>query len=958
MNYLLNKLSILLYFIFIAISASPQQGKDSGDNQIVRMKDDYQKWIATQKQHELLVEFDPNAEAIDLKDPRFSWVVPLDGRKRMQSAYQLQVATTNELLKSGKPDMWDSGVISSGQSIQVTYKGRPLQSKSEYFWRVRVRDESGNFHPYSSTVRFCTALLSALDWKAYWIGRCRADEKVPDVGLRIPDVKQVKADLWSPLFRKEFMIDRPIRFARLFVTGLGVYEARLNGRRVGNRVLTPSKTDYKQRILYDSYDVSQELKSGKNAIGVMLGNGWFNTPQKWWGWRMPWYGSSRLLLQLEILFADGTSALIISDETWKSSLGPVTFSCIYDGEDYDSRLEQPGWDQIGFDDSKWQSANVVQSPGGILASAMLQPQISTETIHPIAVKDLKRGVYIFDMGCNFAGWALLRVKGSAGSTVKLRYSEAIMPDGTLDRNSLGPIRAEDNYILNGQGEEVYEPHFTSHGFQYVEVTGYPGVPTLSDLEGKFIHNAINPAGFFECGNDMINRIHLCTVQSQRSNLQMGVPTDSPQRAERLGWAGDAVLSAQEAMLNLDMPRLYTKWIWDFQAQQVSTGVVGFIIPHPQSGLQEDLVWSTAYVLIPWWQYLQYGDRRILEDHYTSLVRYMDYLAAHGETDVAPRPSDKVFLEFPREKPLHPGYLQTSVWGDHLSLDEGFRGNSNLPLSITSAFYYHEIRIMSRIAGVLGKKGDAQKYNDIAVKIRQAFNSKFFNAAKNSYDDGSQAPQAFALNFGLVPEGHESGVLQTLLDEIFKKHKGHLTTGYPGTKSLIEALTEAGRPDVVWQLALIEGFPGWSDMLRGRTTVVESWNGGSLNHIVLTAALDRWFYTTLAGIQIDETKPAFANIVIKPYVPKDLDRVSAWINTIRGRVESSWKVQNKILTMEVTIPANANAIVHIPSTNIKDIKESGLPALKAAGIAFTGLLSEHATFRIGSGHYIFTCPLVR
>ena len=958
-NNIVTKFPLLILLIFITHSFSTAQSSPgSVDSQLTRMKNNYQAWIQTAELNELQVEFDHAPDAIDLKDPRFSWVVPFEGRGRKQSAYQIQVSSDSDLLKTGKPDMWDSGVVNSGESVQISYKGHPLQSNSEYFWHVSMRDESGIFHPYSHTERFSTAFLFPSDWEAFWIGRGAVDEVVPDVGLKTPEVRQVAADLRSPLFRKEFTLDRPVRRARLFVSGLGFYEARLNGKRIGNRVLTPSKTDYKQRILYDTYDVSSELSPGKNALGVMLGNGWFNTPQKWWGWRMQWYGSPRLILQLEISYTDGSSARIISDGTWRSGLGAVTFSCMYDGEDYDSRLEQTGWDQAGFDERKWQPANLVRSPGGLLASSMLQPQVTTETIHPISVNQPKPGVFIFDMGRNFAGWVRLRVKGNSGTQVKLRYSEAILPDGSLDCNSLGPVRAEDNYILNGVGPEVYEPHFTSHGFQYVEVTGYPGTPSPDDLEGHFIHNGIKPVGFFDCGNDLINRIHLCTVQSQRSNIQTGVPTDSPQRAERLGWTGDAMLSAQEAMFNLDMPRLYNKWIWDFHAQQVRSGLVGFIIPQPQSGIQEDLVWSAAYVMIPWWQYLQYGDRRILEDHYQSLVKYMDYLSGYGETDVKPRSADKVFLEYPRQKPLNPGYLQTSVWGDHLSLAEGFKGNSNLPLSITTAFYYHEICIMARIAEVLGKKGDVKKFNDVAGKINHAFNDRFFNVAKNSYDDGSQAAQAFALNFGLVPKGHEKAVLQTLLDDLSKKHNGHLTTGYPGTKSLIEALTEAGRADVVWQLTQINGFPGWSDMLRGRTTVVESWNGGSLNHIVLTAALDRWFYTTLAGIRIDETKPGFENIIIRPYFPKDLDRVTAWINAIRGRVESSWNVQNKILKLEITIPANSTALVYVPSRDIRNIMESGKPANKGAGVEFTGIQADCATFRIQSGHYSFSCPLNR
>lgn len=954
-NYSLLKILILLLPVLSLGIATARS--DNRDTQLEQMKVDYRKWIANQENHDFLVEFDPAANAIGIKDPRFSWVVRLGGLGRMQTAYQIQVASSPELLNSGQPDLWDSGIVSSEESTQITYNGHPLQSNSDYFWWVRVRDETGKLHPYNKGEKFSTAFLDGSDWKAKWIGRGSSDEITPKVDLRIPpNTKQTEADLRSPLFRKEFTIDRPVRRARLFVAGLGLYEAHLNGGRIGNRVLSPAKTDYQKRIFYDTYDVSKELHNGQNAIGVMLGNGWFNTPEKWWGWRMQWYGLPRLILQLEITYSDGSSARIISDESWRSSLGPVTFSCIYDGEDYDARLEQAGWDMQGFNDSHWDPANLVPSPGGTLISNSLQPEVSNETIHPVAVAEPKPGVYVFDMGRNFSGWVRIRARGPEGTTIKLRFAETVMPDGTLNRNSLGPTRTEDDFILRGDGLETYEPHFTYHGFQYVEVTGYPGIPTPDDLEGQFIHNGIKPAGFFECGNEIINRIHFCTVQSQRCNLQMGVPTDCPQRAERQGWGADGWLSAQEAMLNLDMSRFYAKWVSDFQDTQLPSGLIGMIAP--RSGVEEDLIWSAAYILVPWYQYLQYGDQRILKDHYSSLVHYMEYLADQGESDVAPRLITAPFLDFPRKKPLNPGYLQTSVWGDHLSLAEGFKGNRNLPLSINTAFYYYDACIMAKIARVLDHKEDLRKFSETAIRIKEAFNKRFFDGSADSYDNGTQAPQAYALCLGLVPEGHEEGVLKTLLNDMVVKHDGHLTTGYPGTKSLIDALAGQGRSDVVWQLTQLDGFPSWSDLLRGRTTVPEGWSGGSFNHIVLTAAIDSWFYTSLAGIQIDETKPAYENILINPYIPKGLDWVSAGINTIRGQVLSAWRVKNNALTLEITIPANTKASVKVPLGNNPEVKINGQPAGKAKGVVSSGIQGKDSVFRIGSGHYIFTVPYVR
>ena len=948
----------LLILIFHFCSLNMARAQSPGDDaQLGQMRNDYHKWTATQEKNDYLVEFDPAADAIDIRDPRFSWVVNLEGLGRMQTAYQIQIASSAKILKSGKPDMWDSGIVKSEQSTQVSYNGKPLKSNTEYFWRVRVCDESGKFHAYNRQEKFSTAFLDSSDWKAKWIGRGSTDEVVPKVDLRIaPTTKQTAADLRSPLFRKEFTVDRPVRRARLFVAGLGLYEAHLNGGKIGNRVLTPGKTDYQKRIFYDTYDVTRELQNGGNAIGVMLGNGWFNTPEKWWGWRMQWYGLPRMILQLEISYLDGTSSRIISDESWRSSLGPVTFSCFYDGEDYDSRLEQTGWDKKEFNESSWDRAHNVPAPGGTLLSNSIQPNVTSEIIHPLKVTEPKPGVYIFDMGRNFSGWAKVRARGTKGTSIKLRFAETLMPDGTLNRNSLGPTRTEDDFILRGEGLETYEPHFTYHGFQYVEITGYPGIPTLNDLEGQFIHNGVKPAGFFECGNDNINRIHFCTVQSQRSNFQMGVPTDCPQRAERQGWGADGWLSAQEAMLNFDTPRFYDKWVRDFHDEQLPSGLIGMIAP--RSGIEEDLIWSSAYIMIPWYQYLKYGDKRILRDHYSSLVKYLDYLAEQGESEVAPRLISAPFLDFPRKKPLNPGYLQTSVWGDHLSLGEGFKGNRNLPQSITTAFYYYDVHIMAKIAEVLDNKQDFAKFSETAINIKEAYNNRFFNATTNSYDNNTQAPQAYSLALGLVPKGHETEVLQTLLDDMYGKHEGHLTTGYPGTKSLIDALSMTGRDDVLWNLTQIDGFPGWKDMLRGRTTVSEAWNGGSFNHIVLAAPIDSWFYTSLAGIQIDEENPAYANILIKPYFPKDLDWVSAGLNTMRGKVLSSWKVKNNTLTLEISIPANTKATVQLPFENILKVKVNGKPADKAKGVTSTGIKGKDTVVRIGSGHYTFTIPKLR
>ncbi len=557
---------ILLY----PLSTFAQIGLDQ-DAQMQKMKHNYQNWLTNMPDARLMVEYDPSPIALDNTRPRFTWIMDLEGRGRSQTAYQILVASSMEKIDADDGDMWNPGMVKSDQSSQVTYEGLPLESNREYFWKVRIRDEAGKIHPFSKTGTFNTGYLDEEDWTADWIGKGNPDEVLSDIdafvlGTVSEEVQNVSHEPRSPVFRQEFNIEKKIRRARLFVAGLGFYEIRLNGEKVGNHVLAPSRTDFRKRILYDTYDVTSDLKSGENALGIMLGNGWFNGQKKYWGWQMQWYGSPRAILQLDIEFEDGSISRIETDSSWKSSWGPVTFNCIYDGEHYDARLEQKDWDKPGFDDSSWSPVNLVPSPGGKLSSAMHEPGLVTQVIEPISVYEPRPDTFVFDLGQNIAGWVRLKAEGSIGTKVKLKFAEQIHPDGMIDPSSSRAAVQEDQYILKGQGIEIYEPQFTYHGFQYIQVTGYPGTPTLDAIEGRLAQTAVAPAGSFTCSNDLINLIHLCTVQSQRCNVQMGVPTDDTQRPERQGWGADALMTSQEAMLNMNIQRVYTKWFRDFRDQ--------------------------------------------------------------------------------------------------------------------------------------------------------------------------------------------------------------------------------------------------------------------------------------------------------------------------------------------------------------------------------------------------------
>ena len=688
----------------------------------------------------------------------------------------------------------------------------------------------------------------------------------------------------------------------------------------------------------------------------MLGNGWFNGQKKYWGWQMQWYGSPRVIMQLDIEYADGSHDRVVTDGSWKASWSPITFNCLFDGEHYDARLEQPDWDKPGFNDRSWSSANVVPSPGGKLASSMHEADRITQIIEPVSVNEPQPDTFVFDLGQNFTGWVRLTVQGPAGKEVKLKFAEKIHPNGMIDPSSSNAALQEDHYILNGHGVEVFEPRFTYHGFQYVQVTGFPGKPGLNALEGRFVQAGVVPAGSFLCSNDLINRIHLCTVQSQRCNLQMGVPTDDTQRPERQGWGADALLNSQQALRNLTVERVYAKWFRDYLDQQDQFGRVGFIVP--RAGITEDMVWSSAFVLMPWYQYVYCGDTAVLEENYDAMLRYMNYVASQGRADIKPKemgenPYKKDYYVL---KPDFIGHLQQSQWGDHLSLAKGYQSWSGLPLSITTAYYYHDLKTMEKMALILGKEEHAGRFHQLADEVLKAFNDKFLDKEKGYYDVGTQATQTWPLLFGMVPEEYKASVMNKLVDDIVKENDGHPTTGYASTKFMLDLLTKEGRPDLVWMMAMKKDFPSWAYSLRnGRTTITERWSdGGSQNHVVLGSAIDPWFYNTLAGIQTDEQHPGYKKFVIAPYIPDDqLDWVRASVNTMYGTISSSWQKKRNGLTLEIKVPANTTATVHLPASQGAVIKESGKRSIRWWGSKTLSTGDKEVVVEVGSGAYSFS-----
>ncbi|MCX5647700.1 MAG: family 78 glycoside hydrolase catalytic domain [Planctomycetota bacterium] len=863
---------------------------------------------------ELRCEYAVNPLGIDVVQPRFSWVLQSSRRGQMQSAYQVLVASSEEKLRAGTGDKWDSGKVDSDESVHVTYQGKALGSGEKCWWKVRVWDKDGKAGGYSEPATFEMGLLKPSDWQGKWIGAGK--------------------EISSPLLRKEFRLEKEIRRARAYICGLGWYELYINGRKVGDHVLDPATTDYQKRTLYVTYDVTKHLRQGPNVVGVMLANGWYSR-------KGAPGGSPKLILQINLEFMDGKRASVVTDDTFKVSGGPITASDLCHGESYDARLEKPGWNTPGYNDSDWDKAPAAEPPGGRLHPQLLPPIRVVKTIPPVKLLQPQPNVYVYDFGQHFSGWARLRVRGPRGTELTLRYAGRLYDDGRLDRRNNLSAAQTDTYIVKGNGEEVWEPRFTLHGFRYAEVTGFPGVPTLENLEGRFVRSAVEPSGSFTCSNPLINQIHQNVCWTLMTSFQ-GIPQDAAERDERVGWLGDPGFVAESYLYNFDTASFWAKWLEDIKEAQKPDGDVPVVCPNPI--YQPWPCWQSTYPLFVWYLYQYYGDQRIVETHYDGLKKLVDLLSSRADDGVVP-----VGL------------------GDHMEPQadgtSSFRPR-HTPAALTStAYYYFDTRILAEAAKILGKTADARHYSDLTEKIKAAFNRKFFNETTNQYATGSQTSNAVALYLGLVPEERQQAVLKNLVDDILINHKGHLSTGIIGTNALQQALPEYGRADVMYTIGTQTTFPSWGYQIsKGATTVWECFEVSSERcvNMKMFGSTEKFFYKDLGGIGL--AGPGFKKITIKPCVVGDLTYAKASLKTVRGLIAVDWEKKNpKSFRMSVTIPANTTAGVSVPKTGLKEIvvTESGKPIWKDArfvagvsGIAAGSETDEYVTFGVSSGFYAF------
>ncbi|HUY12350.1 MAG TPA: family 78 glycoside hydrolase catalytic domain [Terriglobia bacterium] len=816
---------------------------------------------ASSAPHNLRCEYLTNPVAIDVTQPRFSWVLAYQGRGESQTAYEILVASSLAHLNQGNGDQWNSGKVASGDFSQIVYGGKPLEGGHTYYWEVRSWNAAGVASAYSRPASFGMGLLSRGEWKGQWIGGGNE-------------------------LRKEIQLNGRVVRARVYVTALGYYELHINGRKIGTKVLDPAYTLYPKRVLYSTYDVTTDLKPGANAIGSMLGGGWatLSLPHGFNGY----YPSPALLLQLEVDLAGGKHVTLASDGTWKATQGPILRDSVYNGEVFDARREMPGWDIPGFDDSHWTSAQVVAGSSGALSAEMMPPiKVVGEKLAQ-SFSNPQPGVYVYDMGQNLSGWAKLRVQGPAGTHVLMRYSELIYKDGMINRANIRGAKSRDIYILRGGGMESYQPRFTYHGFRYVELTGFPGAPNLGTLRAEVVHSAVDAVGGFAASKPILNQIQSLIYWSQLTNL-FSIPTDCDQRDERQGWMGDAQVTADEAVLNFDMAAFYTNFIRDIHDEQHPDGTITDTVPHRYGSRPADPAWGTAYPQLCWTMWKYYGDRRILEENYDGVKKYVEFLRSRSPGNI----------------------LDFSYYGDWVPI-------VHTPnLFVSNAYYFYDVQILSKIAAALGRTADAQTYSQLATQIKDAINAKFFDASTGNYAGGTQTANSMALGLGLATQRTRGRVAGNLTQDIVYYHNTHITTGFIGIKFLMPVLTGIGHPDLAYELATQTTYPSWGYMIKsGATTLWELWqqkSGPSMNSQdhAMFGSVGAWFYQALAGINTGVGSVAYQHILIEPRVVEDLHWASASVETLRGRIASSWIHTPGKITLDVTIPAGSDAQIVIP-----------------------------------------------
>ncbi|MBN1185753.1 MAG: family 78 glycoside hydrolase catalytic domain [Bacteroidales bacterium] len=873
----------------------------------------------------LLCENRINPVGIDKIQPRLGWIMTSDVRNLKQTAYEIQVADDIAFRNL----VWGTGKTLSGQSVYVPYSGKPLESSKKYYWRVRVWDNKGKVSKWSSQAYWQMGLLNESNWKARWI------QSGFNENLTQP----------APMFRKEFPVKKPISSAVAFITSYGWYEAEINGKRVVEDYFTPGWTSYKTRLQYQMYDVTSLLKTGDNAVGVTLGNGWYR--EKYLGVPVMAPHGLSLLFQLEITYTDGSTELVVSDGSWKTSTGPVLANSLYLGQVYDGRLEKDGWTIDGYDDSEWAIVKVAEIRYNNLIATNNEPVRKHETFKPIKLIITPKGEKVLDFGQNLVGWVQFKIAGKAGDMITVSHAEVLDKEGNFYTENLRTSKAQAIYYLKGKSEEILEPAFSFFGFRYIRIEGYSGDINPDNFKAIALYSDMQTTGTFECSDTLVNQLQSNILWGQKGNF-IDVPTDCPQRDERIGWTGDAQVFSGTAAFNMNVHNFFVKWLKDLQIAQKKDGVVPWVVPDVliyMGGATSG--WSDAVTVVPWNMYLAYGDKEILSDMYDNMKSWVDYMTNNSR--------DHLFT------------IKGTQFGDWLFYspspdDYGVAAVTDKDL-ISQCFYAHSTQLLINAAEVLKKENDVQNYTALLTQIKEAFLHEFVTPSGRLLS-GTQTAYVLALNFDMLPEEFRAQAAQRLADNV-KKYDNHLTTGFLGTPYLTNVLSRFGYTGLAYALLFQKTYPSWLyPVTKGATTIWERWDGikpdgtlqtpsmNSYNHYSYGAIGD-WMYKVVAGLNTDEKHPGYKVIKIKPYIGKELSFAKAELETYYGKIKSGWNIDNGIFTLDVEIPVNTKAIIYVPAAESAHVTESGRQLPGDEEIVSLGYSNGYHTFLTGSGNYKFS-----
>ena len=887
----------------------------------------------------LRTELLTNPVGIDITQPRLSWEITGNQRGIEQTAYQIIVTSTPEKLSANEGDLWNSGKVNSNQSTFITYAGKALNKGDKAFWKVKVWTNKGEAG-WSNGATWSLGLHQYKDWEGRWIG---FDRYFPWDNQDLPKLS-------ARYFRKDFSTAKQVKSATASIMGLGLYELYIDGKKIGSQVLAPAPTDYTQNIKYNTFDVTENLKVGKHAIGVVLGNGRFFEMRQTKAYKQKTFGFPKLLMQLNITYSDGTKQTIKTDNSWKGTAeGPILANNEYDGEEYDARKEMTGWNQPGFDEQKWLTSEYVQEPGGAYEAQMNQFMKVMQDIKPVSITKRSNGNYIIDFGQNMSGWVKFRVKGEKGRKLTLKFAESLQGNGDLFIANLRDAKTTDTYILKGDGIEEWEPRFVYHGFRYVEVNGYPGTPEKNNFTARFVYDAMQTNGSFESSNALLNQIHKNSWWGIASNYK-GMPVDCPQRNERQPWLGDRSTGAYGESFLFDNTALYAKWLEDIRYSQKADGAIPDVAPAFWRYYSDNMTWPGTLLMVSDMLYRQTGDVSALQTNYPAMKKWLLYMQSRYLSG--------------------DGIMTKDSYGDWcvppvtIEAGRGVNADQKHPSTlIATAYYYHYLNMMSRFAKLTGNSGDTALFSGLASDAKVAFNKKFYNQ-KGFYGENALTDNLLAVHFGLVEPGNIKKVQQQIVSIIEDQNKGHLSTGLIGTQWLMRTLSNMERSDLAYKIASQKTYPSWGYMIEnGATAIWELWNGNtadpkmnSQNHVMLLGDLMIWYYENLLGIKSDYENPGFKKIIMKPELIDGLNYAKGSYKSPYGIIKSDWKKSGKSFNWNITVPANTRAMIYVPASSANKVREGSASASGSSGVKFIKMEGNRAVFELGSGNYIFSSSI--